>query len=343
MIKKFEATTSDVWQVNKNEFPKNGDWENKLKFLLRYGVLAPSGHNSQPWSFEIYGNKLKIEADYSRKRQAVDPKNREMFISVGAAGKNIELAANYFGMLFEKTIDKKSLIYNFSEGKSLADNMPLFEAITKRNTNRENFLEKEIDGDMLKQLSEVRGSNSWIKIIENKQDKKALANLIHDADLVWYKSKDLVDELEGWLRDDVDSSNGDGVPTGVLNLYKMATEVKYLFSQDNGLAKKRAEEDRQMVLKTPVMAAVISTDDTVENWIEAGETYQQLALKLTSLGLDNGFFNTVVELNGQRAKLENRFGLKGKVQMVLRIGYADKKANQTSRRSVDDMTTIIKN
>ena len=42
-----------VWNIKPERFPKKGTWKNKLKFLVRYGILAPSGHNSQPWKFMI--------------------------------------------------------------------------------------------------------------------------------------------------------------------------------------------------------------------------------------------------------------------------------------------------
>ncbi len=38
----------DVWDVDLFGWPSNGDDRDKLLFLLRFAILAPSGHNTQP-------------------------------------------------------------------------------------------------------------------------------------------------------------------------------------------------------------------------------------------------------------------------------------------------------
>lgn len=43
----------DSWNVSEEEFPLQGGPEEKLRFLLNYAVLAPSGHNTQPWLFRL--------------------------------------------------------------------------------------------------------------------------------------------------------------------------------------------------------------------------------------------------------------------------------------------------
>jgi len=38
------------WHVPEEVYPAAGTSEEKLRFMLNYAVLAPSGHNTQPWS-----------------------------------------------------------------------------------------------------------------------------------------------------------------------------------------------------------------------------------------------------------------------------------------------------
>src|SRR5918911_1973883 len=68
-------------------FLKMAAYLKKFNFLLRYAVLAPSGHNTQPWLFKIAGsnNTIEIYADRSRALPVVDPDDRELVISCGAA------------------------------------------------------------------------------------------------------------------------------------------------------------------------------------------------------------------------------------------------------------------
>jgi nitroreductase len=45
------ATIRDISSVD--AFPSAASTSEKLRFLLAYAVLAPSGHNSQPWLFRL--------------------------------------------------------------------------------------------------------------------------------------------------------------------------------------------------------------------------------------------------------------------------------------------------
>ena|SRR6056297_454819 len=44
-------------------FPEHDPLAEQLAFLVRYAVLAPSGHNTQPWRFELRGGVPEPWAD----------------------------------------------------------------------------------------------------------------------------------------------------------------------------------------------------------------------------------------------------------------------------------------
>src|ERR1041385_7649236 len=87
----------DAWNVSADDFPVDGTSEEKLWFLIRYAVLAPSTHNTQPWLFRIHGNVLELFADDSRALPVIDPDHRELIISCGAALFHLRVAIEYFG------------------------------------------------------------------------------------------------------------------------------------------------------------------------------------------------------------------------------------------------------
>ncbi len=45
----------DPWKVSEGEFPKSGDAEEKLHFLLNYAVLAPLGAQYAAMAFQGKG------------------------------------------------------------------------------------------------------------------------------------------------------------------------------------------------------------------------------------------------------------------------------------------------
>ena len=51
----LSESTLSAWNVTEDEFPKKGALPEKISFILKYAILAPSGHNTQPWLFKILG------------------------------------------------------------------------------------------------------------------------------------------------------------------------------------------------------------------------------------------------------------------------------------------------
>jgi len=65
--------------------------------LLRYAVLAPSSHNTQPWQFRITPEGIEVLPDLSRRLPIADPLDRELWLSVGSTIANLRVAAAHFG------------------------------------------------------------------------------------------------------------------------------------------------------------------------------------------------------------------------------------------------------
>lgn len=309
-----------VWNVKANKFPQKGTWQNKLKFLVRYGILAPSGHNSQPWKFEIKKNRLKVLPDFDKKRGVVDTEDRELFISLGAAAKNIEVAADFFGLIYEKKYNDTAIEFEFKDGLKISRGKELFTAITKRQTNRNEFKRKKIPEKKL-----VMIKNKRLMIISQKKQKNQLADLVYGSDIVWFETKELTNELDHWLRLDVEGKTTNKLPgiamvTG--NLLK-ATE--------------RALQNKRLVEEAPAAIVIGSEKDNIIEWIKTGEVYEETALKLTSLGLSHSFFNSIVEIESRRKKLMAFCQNKIKPQLVIRVGWANKYPRHTLRRGIKEV------
>ena len=60
--------------------------------LIRHATLAANSHNTQPWLFEVGGNKIRIRADADRRCPVVDPDDRHVIASLGCATENLVFA-----------------------------------------------------------------------------------------------------------------------------------------------------------------------------------------------------------------------------------------------------------
>jgi len=74
-----------AWDIDENHLSPLACAEARLRFALNYAVLAPSTHNSQPWRFIVDGDTVMLCANRTRALPVVDPFDRELVISCGAA------------------------------------------------------------------------------------------------------------------------------------------------------------------------------------------------------------------------------------------------------------------
>src|SRR5919201_2577298 len=134
------------WEIAEVAFPKHGTPGDKLRFLVRYAVLAPSSRNTQPWLIKVQDDTVELYADRTRAQPVIDPADREMFIGCGAALMYLRIAIRRFGYTDEvvEYPDPRDpdLLARVRLGEArevgLEDKL-LFEAIPRRHTNRNLF------------------------------------------------------------------------------------------------------------------------------------------------------------------------------------------------------------
>jgi nitroreductase len=327
---------TEAWTIKPNDYPTNASFEEKAKFLLRHALLAPSGHNSQPWIFKIGKNTIKILPDYKRGRSAVDSEHRELFVSLGASVKLLEVASERFGWKYKLTINDKGATLEYEAEDPMVGKSELYDSITKRRTYREEFDKKKIPEDVVWELEKIDGKNVATQLLTKPEEIEKMASIVNHADKVWYKSKLLIKELEEWMRDDLEMTK-DGLPSGMINMYKIAAEAKYLFSKDSKVAKAQAELDEKIAKNTPLFVLLISKGNTTADWIEVGRVYGTIILTAQKLGLASGVLGAITELTGVKKDLANTFKIDGQIQLVLSVGYPKMEVPLTPRRPLEEL------
>ena len=97
----MNADNLAAWNVDPSGFPATGTTADKARFAVRYAILAPSSHNTQPWRFVIIDGELLVRADRTRSLPSIDPFDRELIISCGAALFNLRVAFAYLDVPLE--------------------------------------------------------------------------------------------------------------------------------------------------------------------------------------------------------------------------------------------------
>ncbi len=177
--------------LERKEFPVTGSAAAKLAFLLRYAVLAPSSHNSQPWLYRLEDDSLLLLADRSRALPVADVDDRELEISCGAALFHLQLAIRHNGFKPEVELvpdpadrDLLARVTLGAEQQPGYEDQLLFWAIAKRHTNRYSFADKAVPQELLHELVEAAAQEgAWLSLLVRDVERETLAELIRDADL----------------------------------------------------------------------------------------------------------------------------------------------------------------
>ena len=153
-----------AWRVSDDDFYELESRGEQLAFLLQYAILAPSGHNTQPWFFKITDEGIEVYADGSRALPVVDPEERELLMSVGTAITNLRVAAAHFGfdtIVLYQPRPETSLPVALVTCSETSDPdrrlASLFGAIKRRHTNRHDFDEAALDSRALTALCDLAG------------------------------------------------------------------------------------------------------------------------------------------------------------------------------------------
>ena len=342
-----------TWDVTEDEFPKEGALHEKISFILKYAILAPSGHNTQPWLFKIVGDRtIELYADRTRALPVVDPDDREMIISCGAALGQLRLAANHFGLaditdlLPDKNINPDLLAkVELKEGDTITQKLAqqdalLFEAITKRRSNRSPFESKKLPDDLLVSLKDIaRVHGAWLEIVEEDLKKKSIADLISQGDKIQLSDKKFRRELAAWIHPNRSNSR-DGMPGYAHGIPDIASYVGPFLIRTFDIGKGQAAKDTQLATGSPVLAVLGTDADEPLNWIQTGQVLARILLRARAENVWTSFMDQPIEVPELRLRLREALGrTAGFPQLLMRLGYS-KDVKPTPRRDVD--TVVMK-
>ena len=350
-IQQKQKLESNPWEILEDDFPLNATVPEKLKFLLKYAILAPSSHNTQPWLFKIIDNTIELYADQTRTLPIVDPHNRELIISCGAALFNLRLAIRHFGYrdiveIFPKS-ETPDLLARISLGSKRIiqqEESYLFRAIPKRATNRFPFIDRQLSKSLISELESATESEStWrgirTKIISESNRSKVI-ELIDRGDRLQMADPLFRQELSKWIHPH-NNPGHDGIPAhaqGINEKLDVFTPIISLAIRSFDLGKSQSAKDCQLAKNATVLMLIGSKNDRPRDWLETGEALEHLLLRARIDDVWASFFNQPIELPELRSHLQNIFPKNGYPQILLRLGYA-KETKPTQRRTVDEVVS----
>jgi hypothetical protein len=334
---------NDPWKISEGDYPSSRDVEEKLRFLLNYAVLAPSSHNTQPWLFKVSDDEVDLYADRTRGLPVVDPEDRALVISCGAALFFLRVAMRYFGHTSEAQTfpdpgeqDLLARIRLGPEQEATEEEKMLFGAIPKRRSNRGPFEDRQVPERLPSALQAVTSEEgAWLHLVQDEDAKHDIAELIAEGDRIQLSDKRFRRELASWVHPNRTRSR-DGIPGYAFGFGDLMSLAGPFVIRTFDTGKGQAAKDRQLAEGSPVLAILGTDGDAPPDWLSVGQALARVLLRARAEGIWASFLNQAIEVSELRPRLQDAIGQTGFPQLLLRMGYGSE-VRPTPRRPTEDV------
>jgi hypothetical protein len=321
---------------------EQSDPANALRVAVESAVLAPSGHNSQPWRFELSGSQLQLRRDRTRSLPIVDPHDRALYISLGAALDHLTVALRADGHHPVVTVmprpDDPDLAaqVTLSGRHQVTDaDTALRDAIKNRHTDRRPFDTRPLPTPVISAMtSAVQAAGAGLIVVSDEQ-RAAVADLIGRGGLAQFADRRFRGELASWVRWNHTRAH-DGMPGRVHGMGDLASLAGAWVIRTLDLGKSQAAKDRSLFDRSALVVVLATSGDHPADWLRAGRALSALLLTATTHGLSASFLNQPIEVDALRPELQATLGMSGRAQLLVRLGYSTP-TEGTPRRPVEEV------
>lgn len=316
------------WKIDEASYPHGGSPRDELRFLLNFAILAPSSHNSQPWLFRLKEDVVEVIADRTRALPVVDPYDRELLISCGAAIGLLRTAMRYFGTAGEIELlpddPDADLVARISLGATHepdASEQERFKAISLRRSTRIAFEDRPLPAGLDQELKSIASEDGVeLAIMTDERTRLEIAALIAEADRAQYSNPSFRRELAAWIHSRRTSTR-DGMSLASFGAPDWLSEPASAAIRMFNIGGKVAQNDQQIASGSPALVILATSGDTPREWLGTGMAHVGVLLAVAAAGLKSAYMNQPVEADDLRPRLQKASGIGGIPQLLLRIGF----------------------
>lgn len=324
---------------------------------LRYGVTAPSAHNTQPWLFELVSEReAMLFTDPTRLLPRTDPPARQVHMGHGTLLELVTLAATAMkhradisilpdGPVGPETYGTRATArITLTEDESIQPH-PLFDAISNRRSARSVH---QGDPPSPAEIRSVVASGTADRVQARVWDGNldGWTDLVKRAMAVEVEDDDLYAETRDWFRFSKKEvgQRGDGLNVQTVDAdslgARMFLNTKNFMSPTN--RKRYLDSFNEAVDSTQAIFFLTTSSNEMGDWISAGRAYIRAQLTATQLGLFMHPVSQPLQEFPQMASIRDELAelsqvrMPSKIQMLVRLGRTAPPP-RSPRRPVRDM------
>jgi hypothetical protein len=274
----------------------------------------------------------------------VDPRDRELLISCGAAVLHLRLAMRHFGLADAVTLfpdredpDLVAIVHAQGACEPSVEELRLFESIRVRRTHRGDFARRAVPAEVVAGLrAAADAEGAWLASIDEPGTRASIADLARQGDRVQFADPEFRDELAAWIRPN-GSGEPDGMPGYALGIPDVVSPFAPAAVSALNLGAMWGGRSRQAVENAPVLAVLGTPRNGPAAWVAAGQALARVLLHAQAEGVYASFLNQPCEVPLLRLRLRTLLDTDGWPQLVLRLGYGTAEPRATPRRPVDEV------
>jgi nitroreductase len=328
--------TRDVWNLAEDDFPRTAPVEDRLRFLLRYAILAPSVKNTQPWTFTVTASQVSLFAALERELPVADPYRRELHVSLGCALENLLVAAEHFGFGHRVAYfpapedDRLVATVSFAEGgsRSPARMGITLDAIKARYNDNSPYLPTQVSEDRRRLLQVCRLEPELrLDLIDDGLFRQTIEAFTAEADRHEFADPEFREELGHWIG------------KGVVGTPGLVARLTGLVLSHLNIGEPVAQQDREIVQSAALLGVISATGDTHLEHVLAGQLFERLWLTATAMGISIHPMSQTMRHPELRTAVAELLPVTGWTpQQLFRVGYAPKeKLRHTPRRPLREV------
>jgi len=333
-----------AWLIKIDDFYKNNLKQEQFKLLLNFAVLAPSSHNSQPWRFKASENTIEVHVESTRRLKESDKNDRQLFISLGCAIKNILIAGNYYGLHGEvkyfpnqENHDHAATIHFKKSIPDTSKNHLIF-SIPKRVTNRNKCMNKSAPELLLQKVKSLSTDNLRIDMMSDQQKKNQLADVAIEAGITAMEDDNFRKELSHYVKSNITSSPI-GMPAFGMGIPAPISFIAPAMLKRINMNKKTRKKDKKLLKEhTPLFIVISTKEDNPITWMKTGQVYEEITLRATRDNLTTQPWAAPIQIREYYKEFQKILNIEFRPQFFCRMGYPIKPTPHSPRLGADEVS-----
>ncbi len=328
--------------LNHNEFFELKKSDDKILFLLKYAVRAPSTHNSQPWLFKIKKSSCEVYFNPEKKLLNADPKMRDLFISIGCCVENLIITTQQFGVYDSHTVsfEKKSrkiaeVHFNLNKRKKIPLNKKYLDAILTRSNRRGFYTNRKISNALIIKLNTISKEFSKLQYdaIIKRSLREKIVSLTAKGLSFAYSNSRFRFEMSQWFIPN-NSHKNEGIPGYAINFPLLISIIFPYVVRFFNIGPIVSKLNKKSMISAPLISVISTNNESKEKWVEVGMLAQKQIIELEKEGIGSAVYVAAIEMGDFRSQLQKILGTRMEPQFLFCSGYIDGQTHLTPRHSV---------